>query len=532
MGDPKITPKYKPTILLKRGKVNLNVALTRKHTVFLFVVLTSVYYLVFWALADMKDTASFGGDTWEYQSMGVNFAKGHGIQKFGGLEPFETYKFENLTPFSSYYNNFIVDAGRDIFYRTPAYPLFLGVVYRSFGISPRTAKAFQLLMLVIIATSLPFIGYHYWGRSGFIGGLPAGGLFLATNYRLAQMILTESLIAFAVFLVLVALMAYERRRRVITACMLGVSLGFALLVKGSLIFLPILTGIVILISTVVNRDPGGLKRLLVIMASAILTVLPWSLYASAKSGALIVLSTQGGSQLLDDNNEFCTNGRWHPEWVDKKDSFYNTDGIDRERVVAKVVNFYWQHPVLFPRLMFQKLLKGFGPLPFLWLFTAFVLLDGMCRVANRWVKSDLSKVTCFSTLLLMSVLACLGVYHFDNPIGSIVRWIPSGWWILKLAGVLIVGWLAYLLMTKRAAVQIPVAFWVLGVNFLLITLLFHAERGVVKSRLVAPMDFILALICCVAGVRLFSDIYRKLHESNKRIKEHMQESPLVHNQPS
>jgi hypothetical protein len=314
--------------------------------------------------------------------------------------------------------------------------------------------------------------------------------------------------------------------------MLGVSLGFALLVKGSLIFLPILTGIVILISTVVNRDPGGLKRLLVIMASAILTVLPWSLYASAKSGALIVLSTQGGSQLLDDNNEFCTNGRWHPEWVDKKDSFYNTDEIDRERVVAKVVNFYWQHPVFFPRLMFQKLLKGFGPLRFLWLFTAFVLLDGMCRVANRWVKSDLSKVTCFSTLLLVSVLACLGVYQFSDPMGSIVRWIPSGWWILKVAGVLVMGWLAYLLMTERAVVKIPVAFWVLGVNFLLITLLFHAERGVVKSRLVAPVDFIFALICCVSGVRLFSDIYRKLRESNKRIKEHVRESPLGHNQSS
>jgi len=47
----------------------------RSHAVF-FTIIASVYYAVFLQIADLKDTAIFGGDTWEYQSMAVNFAKG------------------------------------------------------------------------------------------------------------------------------------------------------------------------------------------------------------------------------------------------------------------------------------------------------------------------------------------------------------------------------------------------------------------------------------------------------------------------
>ena len=66
---------------------------SRTHAVLFFVLLASIYYLFWGARTDMKDTAFFGSDTWEYQSMGVNFAKGHGIQKFGSLESFKTYNF-------------------------------------------------------------------------------------------------------------------------------------------------------------------------------------------------------------------------------------------------------------------------------------------------------------------------------------------------------------------------------------------------------------------------------------------------------
>lgn len=406
----------------------------------------------------MKDTAFFGSDTWEYQSMGVNFAKGHGIQKFGSLESFKTYKFENLTPLPTYYEDFIYSAGQDDFYRSPAYPLFLGLVYRLFGISPRIAKALQLLMLVIIAASLPHIGYHYWRKIGFIGGIPAGFLYLTTNYKLSEEILTESLIAFTVFLVLVALIIYEERQKMVTACLLGFSLGFALLVKGSLIFLPILTFSVILTSTIINKNLGGLKRLLVIMVSTGIMVLPWSTYASVKSGELIFLSTQGNSQLLSDNTELCIDGGYHPGWVDNKAAFYNNDGIKNEHALEKVVNFYLHYPALLPRCLYAKFLRGFGPMPYLWIFAVFLFLDGIFRIINNRVKPE---------------------YSSD--------------------------------LKGRFVMRIPWPFWVLGGNFLLITFIFHAESVIVPSRFVAPMDFVFALLCCVIVLTFLSNIYRNLH---------------------
>ena len=81
-----------------------------------------------------------------------------------------------------------------------------------------------------------------------------------------------------------------------------------------------------------------------------------------------------------------------------------------------------------------------------------------------------------------------------------------------MAPIVLTGWLVYILLTERVAFRVPTAFWVLSVNFLLVTLVFHAEpSSMVGSRLVAPMDFLLALICCVAAVSFFSEIsvYRR-----------------------
>lgn len=432
--------------------------MSKKHSIVFFAALAVVYYAVLQWRTDKKDSAFFGGDTWEYQSMGVNFAKGHGIQKFGAMEPFDVYKFEKTVPLpATYYRNFISGAGKDDFFRTPAYPLFLGVAYKLFGVSPRAVKIIQLLMLVFIAASLPFLGRHYWGKPGFIGGVPAGLLYLKVNHSLAGVILTETLITAAVFIVLIAFLVYERQRRTLPACFLGVSLGCALLVKGSLIFLPLLTWGVLLTLAVLHRDPGGLKRLLVIIVSTILTVLPWSVYASVKSGGVIVLSTQGGYQLLTDNNEFCTDGGWHPEWIDKNDSWYNSDGIDTLHPLAKVINFYRCNTQLLPRFMFQKFYHGFWPMRFLWIFIGFALFDGICRIACRF--TDL----------------------------KIIR-----------------------LVTTGPPMRVPTPMWVVAGNFLLVTLVFHAEFSIVPSRFVAPMDFVFALLCCVSAANLFMNIFRNI----------------------
>ena len=195
------------------------------------------------------------------------------------------------------------------------------------------------------------------------------------------------------------------------------------------------------------------------MVVTLLTVLPWSIYASAKSGAFIFLSTQNPKLLLSDNNELCLDGGYHPEWSDNSAAFYNNDGIDNNHVIEKVINFYWHNPSLFPRCMAAKFIKGFGPLPFLWIFTGLLLIGGLFKLIGRRVKSD--RISSLRGLSLK---------------------------------------------------QIPTSAWVLGGNFLFITLIFHAEDGIVPSRYVAPMNFVFVLLCSVSALILFSNIWYFLHK--------------------
>jgi len=229
------------------------------------------------------------------------------------------------------------------------------------------------------------------------------------------------------------------------------------------IFLPLLIFGVVLTSAIIKKNFGKLKQLLVIIIFTILTILPWEIYASIKSGGFVFLSTQGANQLLSDNNELCIDGNWHPEWVDNKAAFYNNDGIDNNRVFEKVINFYWHNPEFFPRCMAAKFLAGFGPMPFLWIFMGILLLGGICKMIGRWMKSKF--------------------------IGS-------------LAGI--------------SLKQIPASFSVIGANFLLTTLIFHAENGIVPSRFVAPMDFLFALLCCISALTLLSNVYKAFGSSNNQ----------------
>ncbi|MCE5209595.1 MAG: hypothetical protein LLG42_14955 [Chloroflexi bacterium] len=429
----------------------------------LFLMLVSIFYSIWWNFTPMEDTAYFGGDTWEYQSMGVNFAYGHGVQKFGGLESYKTYKFAKLDTIPTYYDDFFRKAGQDIFRRQPAYPLFLGIVYKIFGVSPFTAKAIQLLMLVIIAAYLPLIGFHYWGKNGLVGGIPAGVLYLAITHQLSSQIMTETLVSFVVFLVLLALMNYEQRPGTLSSIFLGSSLGFVLLVKDILYLIPILTGLWIIIRYFINHDKKEIMRLLIIILSTVIIILPWTSYVSYKSGHLVLISTKGSSQLLDDNNELCIDGRWHPEWKENENSFYNTDGIDQEYAIIKVVNFYWHNPNLFPRCMVNKFLKGFGPSIGLWIFIGLVLIRNLIRMVNRWTKSQNIQ-----------------------------------------------------LFIEKSRMKIPAPFWVIGGNFLLITLIFHGEKSIAvsTSRFIAPMDFIFELLCCVLFVLYIKPLLDHLFQTN------------------
>lgn len=408
-------------------------------------LLVAVYYVAFVPVAHFTDTADFGGDIWEYQSMAVNFAKGHGIARFGGVEDFSVYAFktdaEELMAWGG-----IVAADREHFlrsgenggvvwfFRPPGYYLFLGMIYKIFGISPLIARHIQLLLLAIVAASLPWIGLRYWGRLGFVSGLIASPIAIASNYKFSEFLYTENLTTFVVFFIVFTYALFEARRTVPRALLVGIALGAGLLGKASLLFIPLLLGIVLLLRWFRTKRRLDLLHLCVLTIACVIVVAPWSLYASMRSGKFVPLSTQTESILLDSHNEYIKNGLWYQEWRNDLQSFYNNDGLQGRSVWLRIANFYRYHPLLLPRLMFEKLIEGFKPFPFLLIGGTLVLGEAILQ----WWRRKKSK-----------------------------------WEVLSGA--------------------VPPMFLIVFLNFVLMTVITHVDHVVYPSRIIKPMEFLFIL---------------------------------------
>ena len=265
----------------------------KRFRIILVLALIIIYYIIFSQKASFTDFTNFREDYMMYQSVGVNFAKGHGIQKFGGIEKFKEYKFYSNTPYRNFtVKHFYEIGGCDFFFMTPGYTLFLGIIYKIFGVSPLIVKYIQLLLLIIVAAFLPLIGYHLWKYSGFVSGLIASPLYIAFNYKISEGIMTESLVTFFIFLIVISFIYFKSKKNLLSSVILGIILGLSVLVKGTLIFIPFLFFLYLLIKFYKTNTKKILKSLLVIITTFILTILPWSIYANIKISHSIISAKQ------------------------------------------------------------------------------------------------------------------------------------------------------------------------------------------------------------------------------------------------
>jgi 4-amino-4-deoxy-L-arabinose transferase-like glycosyltransferase len=453
--------------------------------------------MVFIRTSHFTDDAYFGGDIWEYQSMAVNFAKGHGIQKFGELEPFETYKFEKMDPLPEYYSTFKENPGWSDFYRTPVYPLFLGSVYKIFGISPLIAKKIQLILLIIVAASLPWIGKYFWKLSGFVSGLIACPVFLNSNYLFSQQILTEALCVFALFLVVISYIFFDKKRSIISCILLGISLGFILLVKGTFIFIPFLLGLYLIFRVIKTKSSSLLKQTLVIVFSSVITVLPWSVYASKKSGTIIFVSSQGKTVLLDYNNEYNLDGHWHPEYRKDVNSFYNKDGINADKTLKKVLNFYTKNSKMFIPILINKFKSGFSTFIFLTLFLITLILvktESLFRKIN--LEKYLPVYYCLTIPFIISLLICeINIPPDQFRISNLLFY--NDYIFFAFLSLIFLS----LFIKSSFVFIIPDILIIIFISFLLITLVIGVDdaayvngRVFYYSRFVKIMDFIFILV--------------------------------------
>jgi hypothetical protein len=424
------------------------------------------------------DTAFFGGDTWEYQSMGVNIAKGHG-PRVGAIEPFETYRFEPTESEPPHAVSFFragAAGGDHNFFRAPGYPYFLGAIYALVGVRPAVVKRIQALLVILVGSCLPYLGWRFWEWRGFSSGLLASPAFLQHSRGMADEILTESLIVFAVFVLVLAHLRWSRARSTTSLALLGTTVGLALLVKGSLIFVPVLYLGHLLWSG--RRDAGRTLalRLLTFAGAVAVIVLPYSVAASITAGRVILVSTQGPALLLEGNNELAVHtGTWEPSGPNRPGSFFRRPEIEPLPRWTKVVRFYQADPGRLLVILPRKVDRGFGSFDYLRLLcwallsaSALEVLAGMRRFAER------------------PSLAVAATAPVAAAAGAAVQFGHIEISALLLATALAWGPACCLYPSLRNLLPVPVM--IFFANFLLVTLVTFGHR-----RFTGVMDFLIIL---------------------------------------
>ncbi|MFH1319477.1 MAG: hypothetical protein ABII90_02335 [Bacteroidota bacterium] len=265
-------------------KINLLLG-QRNFKIAFALSLVVIYFAIFSQIANFTDTALLSSDTWSYQSIAVNFTKGNGFHRSGKIEKFEEYKFAcNYNP--KYFNIFNTYTGIVDIHRNLGYPLFLSMVYKVFGISPLIAKHIQLLLLIIVAAFLPWIGYCFWKSPGFFSGLIASPLFIAQNFRISELIMSESLLIFTIFLMVFSYIYFESRKNFATSIILGLTFGISMLVKGSLVFIPFLFFSYLLIRFYKTRENRIIKNLLITLTFFVLPIIPWTTFVNIQKSSI------------------------------------------------------------------------------------------------------------------------------------------------------------------------------------------------------------------------------------------------------
>ncbi|MCG6551958.1 MAG: glycosyltransferase family 39 protein [Candidatus Magnetominusculus sp. LBB02] len=470
---------------------------------------------------ELSDTARFGWDTWEYQSMAANFAAGHGL-KFGAIEDFSFYRFTQTGDWVlgdaglKGYEKFLdigQKGGSYNFYRTPGYPVFLGVLYKIFGISPKVARASQVFLVILVAAFLPYIGFAYWRGGGFAAGVISGSILMSTYVYIHNMqdeLLTEPLIMFCAFLTVVMFIEWEKRKSASAAAALGIVMGAGILVKGSLVFTPLVAGLYFIY--LIRRRLLRPAQFLAFALGVSFIVLSWSVYASVKEGRPIFISTQGQQVLLDSNSVISKDGRWH---ANASDVFYENPEIKRLPGPLKVIRFYQKHRELLPSIFINKLNVGFGG--FFFFKTAMLfLLYSMAVNTLRFFDDEgkIKAVTYIKKILsvLMAIylvwtvfVVCVVLFKVKLQqfaalaFANAINLMPGA---TILIYIFVVYCLVVYIFIKRCYVEVPVPFVILFLNFFLITLIFCGD-----PRFVKVIDFIFILTAIQAVISTATGFY-------------------------
>ena len=128
------------------------------------------------------------------------------------------------------------------FFRTPVYPLTIAAAYALFGIDPRYVKILQIGLVALCAAAIRLIASYYWGTSGFISGLISCSLFCIPSMGCSLIESSPrplSCLGLSSGSVLFTLLEFRSSNNI--DFFLGLLTGALILIKGSMLFLGIIT---------------------------------------------------------------------------------------------------------------------------------------------------------------------------------------------------------------------------------------------------------------------------------------------------
>jgi hypothetical protein len=253
-----------------------------KRNRFLFTFFLLAFFLIIYLPFCKFTGVEFMMNESAYHSSGVNFAKEYGISRIGFIEPIKEYKFTNYTKNLEFnYRLFSRFSGAYYFFNPPAYGVFLGVIYYFGGVDPFLAKFLQLLLLLLIASCLPLLGYRSWGTKGYFCGVLAAFFFIHLHYSVANDLKPQTLLFLLCFLMTYMYQHYLKSTSRKTLIFMALIISIAILTKVALIIFPFLILLQIVYKFLKTHQLKFLYHFLIFLIILNIPILIWSWYASS-----------------------------------------------------------------------------------------------------------------------------------------------------------------------------------------------------------------------------------------------------------
>jgi hypothetical protein len=277
--------KFLITVFRKlRIKVSIftdSLMLHEKKLLFSCLIASSVISIIFCLSVRLTDRAGTLNlpDTYDYQSIAVNFTTGKGFPVSGIIQNVESYKFDSMGPESMM--KLEQTAGFESLHRAPVFGLFCGIVYKIFGIHPIIIKYFLLVLLCFIGMFMVYMGTTMLGKKGFWAGLISGLAFIFLNVHSANEFVPGSIfISTWVVLSFYVGYSYFKKPGIWKILILAFIFSSSWLAGFSLMLIPFFILGWLIILAIKNKSRKTFLHACAFVMTMIVVVLPWQIYAN------------------------------------------------------------------------------------------------------------------------------------------------------------------------------------------------------------------------------------------------------------